>query len=109
MPLASISNATSICGTPRGAGGMPTRSNVPSILLSAAISRSPWKTLMPTCVWLSAAVEKVWDFLVGMVVFLEMRRVKHTTKSFDTERERRHIQQKNVLHIAFQHACLNRG
>jgi hypothetical protein len=25
-------------------GGMPTRSNCPSSLLSAAISRSPWKT-----------------------------------------------------------------
>jgi len=28
---------------------MPTRSNCPSSLLSAAISRSPWNTLMPTC------------------------------------------------------------
>ena len=48
MPLASMSNVTSICGTPRGAGGMPTRSNWPSTLLSAAISRSPWKTRMVT-------------------------------------------------------------
>ena len=37
MPLASMSKVTSTCGTPRGAGGMPTRSNWPSILLSAAI------------------------------------------------------------------------
>ena len=48
MPLASMSKVTSICGTPRGAGGMPTRSNWPSILLSAAISRSPWNTRMVT-------------------------------------------------------------
>src|SRR5262245_27208414 len=48
MPLASMSNVTSICGTPRGAGGSPTRSNWPSILLSAAISRSPWNTRMVT-------------------------------------------------------------
>mmetsp|Transcript_9053 Transcript_9053/g.37002 ORF Transcript_9053/g.37002 Transcript_9053/m.37002 type:complete len:292 (-) Transcript_9053:979-1854(-) len=75
MPLASMSKVTSIWGTPRGAGGMPIRSKLPSILLSAAISRSPWRTLMPTCVWLSAAVEKVWDFLVGMVVLRLMRRV----------------------------------
>ena len=27
---------------------------------------------MPTWVWLSAAVLKVWDFLVGMVVFLHI-------------------------------------
>src|SRR5206468_7483103 len=44
MPLASMSKVTSTCGTPRGAGGKPTRSNWPRILLSAAISRSPWNT-----------------------------------------------------------------
>ena len=36
--------------------------------LSAAISRSPWKTWIVTAVWLSSAVEKTWLFLVGMVV-----------------------------------------
>ena len=41
MPLASISNVTSTCGTPRGAGGIPTRWNLPRVLLSAAIGRSP--------------------------------------------------------------------
>src|SRR5438270_149960 len=40
MPLASMSKVTSICGTPRGAGGMPTRSKLPSSLLSAAIFQS---------------------------------------------------------------------
>ena len=75
MPLASMSNVTSICGTPRGAGGMPTRSNWPSSLLSAAISRSPWKTRMVTAFWLSSAVEKIWLFLVGIVVLRSMRRV----------------------------------
>mmetsp|Transcript_15047 Transcript_15047/g.25764 ORF Transcript_15047/g.25764 Transcript_15047/m.25764 type:complete len:224 (+) Transcript_15047:817-1488(+) len=75
MPLASMSNVTSIWGSPRGAGGMPTRSNWPRSLLSAAISRSPWNTLMPTCVWLSAAVENTWLFLVGIVVLRLMRRV----------------------------------
>ncbi len=43
-------------------GSMPTRSNWPSSLLSAAISRSPWKTLIVTAVWPSSAVEKVWLF-----------------------------------------------
>jgi hypothetical protein len=52
IPLASMSKVTSIWGTPRGAGGMPTRSNWPSMLLSPAISRSPWKTLIPTYVGL---------------------------------------------------------
>mmetsp|Transcript_14961 Transcript_14961/g.25489 ORF Transcript_14961/g.25489 Transcript_14961/m.25489 type:complete len:305 (-) Transcript_14961:866-1780(-) len=72
MPLASMSKVTSICGMPRGAGGMPTRSNWPSSLLSAAISRSPCSTLRPTWVWLSAAVEKVCDFFVGIVVLREI-------------------------------------
>jgi hypothetical protein len=44
MPLASMSNVTSICGTPRGAGGMPSSWNLPSVLLSFAIGRSPWVT-----------------------------------------------------------------
>ena len=41
MPFASISNVTSICGTPRRAGAIPSRRNVPSCLLSFANSRSP--------------------------------------------------------------------
>jgi hypothetical protein len=44
MPLASISNVTSICGTPRGAGKIPSSLNVPKLLLSRANSRSPCKT-----------------------------------------------------------------
>src|SRR5438132_1214753 len=75
MPFASMSKVTSIWGTPRGAGGMPTRSKWPSDLLSAAISRSPCRTLIVTAVWPSAAVEKIWLFLVGMVVLRSISRV----------------------------------
>ena len=57
IPLESISNVTSICGMPRGAGVMPSRMNLPSVVLPAAISRSPWSTWISTEVWLSAAVE----------------------------------------------------
>lgn len=67
IPLASMSKVTSIYGTPLknnrgehqnlGAGGIPPKSNYPSILLSAAISRSPWNTRIDTTVWLSLAVE----------------------------------------------------
>ena len=42
MPLASISKVTSICGTPRGAGGMLPSWNTPSSRLSRAMARSPW-------------------------------------------------------------------
>ena len=75
MPFASMSKVTSICGMPRGAAGMPTRSNWPRSLLSDAISRSPWKTRMVTAVCPSSAVEKTWLFLVGIVVLRSIRRV----------------------------------
>mmetsp|Transcript_14844 Transcript_14844/g.20660 ORF Transcript_14844/g.20660 Transcript_14844/m.20660 type:complete len:217 (+) Transcript_14844:751-1401(+) len=75
MPLASMSKVTSIWGAPRGAGGTPVSSKLPRSLLSAAISRSPCSTLIPTTVWLSAAVEKTCDFFVGMVVLRLIRRV----------------------------------
>ena len=72
MPLASMSNATSICGTPRGAGGRPTRWKRPSVRLSRASGRSPCSTCTSTLVWLSVAVEKISLFRVGIVVFRGM-------------------------------------
>ena len=68
MPLASMSNATSICGMPRGAGGMPVSWNLPSDLLYWAISRSPCSTWISTEGWLSSAVEKTSPLRVGIVV-----------------------------------------
>ena len=43
-PFASMSNVTSIWGTPRGAGTMPPSLNLPRVLLSCAIERSPCRT-----------------------------------------------------------------
>ena len=72
IPLASMSNLTSICGTPLGAGGRSVRLKLPSETLSEAIGRSPCTTCMVTAVWLSAAVVKTLDFEVGMVVLRSM-------------------------------------
>jgi hypothetical protein len=72
IPLASISNVTSIWGTPRGAGGMPVSSNLPRRLLSLVRERSPSKTWIKTVGWLSAAVEKIWLLRVGMTVLRGM-------------------------------------
>src|SRR5437667_2547819 len=69
MPLASMSKVTSICGMPRGAGGMPSRLNWPRLLLPDATSRSPCSTWIVTADWLSSAVENTCCALVGMVVF----------------------------------------
>mmetsp|Transcript_24690 Transcript_24690/g.49102 ORF Transcript_24690/g.49102 Transcript_24690/m.49102 type:complete len:233 (-) Transcript_24690:1042-1740(-) len=68
IPLASTSNATSICGTPLGAGGIPLSSNEPRSLLDFVIARSPSYTCIETPGWLSAKVENVCDFLAGIVV-----------------------------------------
>ena len=72
IPFASISNVTSICGIPRGAGAIPSRRNCPRDLLSLANCLSPCTTLISTALWLSAAVEKIWLFFVGIVVFLSI-------------------------------------
>mmetsp|Transcript_1016 Transcript_1016/g.1724 ORF Transcript_1016/g.1724 Transcript_1016/m.1724 type:complete len:275 (+) Transcript_1016:696-1520(+) len=75
MPLASTLNVTSICGTPRGNGGMPLRSNFPRMLLSLVKRRSPSYTWMLTPGWLSEKVENVCDLRTGMVVPREMSEV----------------------------------
>ena len=68
MPLASISNTTSICGIPRGIGGMPSNWNLPNRVLSFVMARSPSNTWIMTPGWLSEYVEKICDFLIGIVL-----------------------------------------
>jgi hypothetical protein len=51
IPFASISNVTSIWGTPLGAGGIPVRLKVPNETQSAAIGLSPCTTWMVTADW----------------------------------------------------------
>jgi hypothetical protein len=48
IPLASISNPTSICGIPLGAGGILSKIKLPNDLLSLANFLSPCKTLIST-------------------------------------------------------------
>ena len=72
IPFASISNLTSICGTPLGAGGKSVRLKLPKETLSVAIGLSPWTTWIVTAVWWSAAVVKTLALEVGIVVFLSI-------------------------------------
>ena len=72
IPLASISNVTSIWGTPLGAGGMPSSIKLPNDLLSFASCLSPCATFILTAFWLSWAVENTWLFFVGIVVFFSI-------------------------------------
>jgi hypothetical protein len=44
IPFESISYVTSICGTPLGAGGIPSKLNLPNILQSFVMVLSPSNT-----------------------------------------------------------------
>lgn len=57
IELAVLSKVTSTLGTPRGAGGRPSRWNLPRVRLKRASARSPCSTWISTDVWLSLAVE----------------------------------------------------
>ena len=73
MPLASMSNVTSIFGTPAQARLMPRSVKVPSSLLSLANSRSPCSTLICTVFWNGAAVVNT---LLNRVGIVELRSIK---------------------------------
>mmetsp|Transcript_21771 Transcript_21771/g.68200 ORF Transcript_21771/g.68200 Transcript_21771/m.68200 type:complete len:236 (-) Transcript_21771:1129-1836(-) len=75
MPFASRSKVTRMRGTPRGAGGIPSREKVPKIRLSLVRARSPSKILTSTAGWLSAKVVKTCSCLAGMVVLRSTMRV----------------------------------
>ena len=68
--LGMVINWTSSAPTayPRGAGGIPDNSNCPRRRFDLVIPRSPSNTWMLTPGWLSAYVEKIWDFFTGIVV-----------------------------------------
>ncbi|OPZ59723.1 MAG: hypothetical protein BWY86_01157 [Candidatus Aminicenantes bacterium ADurb.Bin508] len=67
-----------ICGIPLGAGAMSTNSKYPRERFSEAISLSPWRTWILTTDWLSTTVVKVFCFLIGIVEFMGMIRVKES-------------------------------
>ena len=63
---------------------------------------------MVTAVWLSSAVEKIWLFLVGIVVLRSMSRVNTPPSVSMPSDSGRHVEQQNVLDLALQHAGLDR-
>ena len=109
MPLASMSNVTSIWGMPIGAGGRPVRRNLPRLLLSGRHRRSPWRTWISTSGWLSSAVVKISERRVGIVVLRSIILVMIAALGFDAERERSDVEQEDVLDVALEHAGLNGG
>ena len=97
MPLASMSNVTSICGTPRGAGRMPSRMKRPSDLLSCAMARSPWTT------WISTRRLVVGRRREDLALAGRDRRVardqrrRDAAQGLDAQGQRRDVQQQDVL------------
>lgn len=105
-----------------------TKLNLPSILLSPAISRSPWWTLISTCVCPSAAVEKTCSTKIpfqSLCLFLSAwstdltllgwnRGVtidqfsEHTTQRFDTQRQWCHIEKKKIRYVTTKDTTLRR-
>ena len=107
MPLASMSNVTSICGTPRGAGGMPTSWNLPSVLLYA---RHLALALQHVDLDLRLVVVGGREDLAlarrDRGVALDQRR-HHAAQGLDAERQRRDVEQQDVLDLAGEHAGLD--
>ena len=109
MPLASMSKVTSICGTPRGAGGRSTSWNLPSVLLNCAISRSPWSTWISTDGCMSSAVVNTSVRRVGMVVLRSMSLVITPPLVSMPRRQRGDVEEQDVLDVALEHAGLDGG
>src|SRR3984893_14850868 len=108
IPLASISKVTSICGTPRGAGGMPTRSNWRSSLLSAAISLALEDADGDRRLIVLRRREHL--ALLGRYGGVAVDQLGHdAAKRLDAERQRRNIKQQYILDVTLQHAGLDCG
>ena len=109
IPFASMSNVTSICGMPRGAGGIPSRMNRPSVLLSVAKSRSPCRTWISTCDCVSRRGREHLR-LRGRDRRVALDELGHDpAERLDAERQRRHVEEQDVLDVAGQDAGLDRG
>ena len=104
-----MSKVTSICGMPRGADGMSVRSNLPKDLLSAGS--------------IALALQHV-NRHGGLIVVGGRERLRRlgrnrgvlfddlghdATEGLDAQRQWRHVEQQHVLHVAGEHAALNRG
>ena len=83
--------------------------NRPSEVLFAAISLSPCRTWISTLFCPSAAVENTWDLRVGMVVFLSMSLVEMPPSVSMPKRQRRNVQQQDVLDLSGQDGRLDGG
>ena len=108
MPFASMSKVTSICGTPRGAGGRPVSVNVPSGLLRYAMSLSPCSTLISTD-RLVVVGRRERLRLLRRDRGVALDELRHDLAlGLDAERQRRDVEEQDVLDVTLQHTGLDR-
>jgi hypothetical protein len=104
-----MSNVTSICGTPRGAGRNPVEDELAE---RAVVARHLALALEHVDLDLRLAVGRGREHLAALGrdrgVLLDQLR-HHVAERLDAERERRHVEQQHVLHVAREHAALHRG
>jgi hypothetical protein len=108
MPFASMSNVTSICGMPRGAGGIPTRWKHADRLVVASHLTLALEDLDLDRRLVVARRREGLALLRGdrRVALDELRR--HAAQRLDAERQRRHVEQQEVLDVAREDAALDR-
>ena len=92
----------------RAAGGIPTNSNRPSVMLSSAISRSPCKHMDAHDVLMILGGRKDLALRAGDRRVLLENLGCHTALCLHAQRERRHVEQQDLVDLAGQHAALNR-
>ena len=102
MPFASMSKVTSICGTPRGAGGMPSRWNVPSFLLSRGHRALALQDVDLHARLVIAVGRKDLRLAGRDRRVARNHRSGHAAGGLDRQRQRRHVEQQHVLHVPLQ-------
>src|ERR1700722_620767 len=108
MPLASISKVTSICGTPRGAGGHPNQIELGEEFVVGRHLALPLEDADGDCRLIVLGRRENLAAL-GRYGSVAIDQLGHdAAKRFDSERQRRHVEQENVLDIALQHPGLDR-
>ncbi len=109
MPLASMSNVTSICGMPRGAGGRPVRSKLPSSwlldghLALALVDLDHHRGLVVV-----GGAEDLRPLGGDRGVALD-ELGHHAALGLDAETQRGDVEQQHVLDLALEHTGLQDG
>ncbi len=109
MPLESMAKVTSICGTPRGAGGMPTSSKRPSDLFSPGHLALALEDVDLDRVLVVGDGGEDLRALGGDGGVALDQLGEQAAVGLDAERQRGDVEQHHVLDVAAQDAGLDRG